>query len=112
MTCLILAGTLVHQGFLRAYNAVAADILDAVSSQLAQHPGYTLSTSGHSLGGALSAIAGVSLKQNFPNVYVPSSSSMPSVLMHLVRPLKMFTYGMALHRIRRWRKSGLILNSR
>ncbi|KAF5387859.1 hypothetical protein D9615_000166 [Tricholomella constricta] len=61
------SGTLVHFGFLTAWNSVASDVIATVQSQLASHAGYTIVTTGHSLGGALSSIAGISLQQNFPN---------------------------------------------
>jgi len=70
------AGTLAHFGFLTAYNSVANEVISTVKSQLAAHPGYTIVTSGHSLGGALSSLAGISLQQNFPDT-----------------PLLMYTYG-------------------
>ncbi|KAL0958315.1 hypothetical protein HGRIS_000460 [Hohenbuehelia grisea] len=56
----------VHKGFLTAYNSVAKDVLDTVKSQLVAHPAYSLVASGHSLGGALASIAGLSMQQNFP----------------------------------------------
>ncbi|KAF9522004.1 alpha/beta-hydrolase [Crepidotus variabilis] len=64
------AGTLVHSGFLTAYNSVAADIISTVQSELAANPGYAIVTSGHSLGGGLSSISASSLKSNFPNTTV------------------------------------------
>ncbi|KAF9457131.1 alpha/beta-hydrolase [Collybia nuda] len=70
------SGTLVHAGFLLAWDSVASSVISTVSSQLAAHPDYTIVTSGHSLGGALSSLAGISLKQNFPN-----------------SKLRMYTYG-------------------
>ncbi|KAF9457133.1 alpha/beta-hydrolase, partial [Collybia nuda] len=64
-------GTLVHSGFLGGWNSVASSVISTVRSQLAANPTYTIITSGHSLGGkytlTLSSIAGVALKQNFPN---------------------------------------------
>lgn len=69
-------GVFVHQGFLTAYNSVESGILATVTSQLAQNPAYSLVSVGHSLGGALASIAGVSLSANFPNV-----------------SLRMFTFG-------------------
>ncbi|EPQ56301.1 alpha/beta-hydrolase [Gloeophyllum trabeum ATCC 11539] len=61
------AGTTVHTGFLTAWNSVASGVISVVRDQLAAHPGYTIVTSGHSLGGALSSLAAVSMKSNFPN---------------------------------------------
>ncbi|KAH8929915.1 alpha/beta-hydrolase [Atractiella rhizophila] len=66
----------VHSGFLNAWNSVAQVVINAVSAQLAAHPGYTIVTTGHSLGGALSSLAAVSMKGNFPN-----------------SPVRMYTYG-------------------
>ncbi|KAH8929916.1 alpha/beta-hydrolase [Atractiella rhizophila] len=66
----------VHGGFLDAWNSVAQIVIDTVKGQLASHSDYTIVTSGHSLGGALSSLAAVSMKGNFPN-----------------SPVRMYTYG-------------------
>ncbi|KAF8079219.1 alpha/beta-hydrolase [Lyophyllum atratum] len=60
-------GTTVHTGFLTSWNSVALQVIATVGAQLALHPDYTIITTGHSLGGALSSLAGISLKQNFPS---------------------------------------------
>ena len=50
---------------------MASDVISAVQQQLAgPAAGYSLRTTGHSLGAALSSIAAVSLKFNFPDVPV------------------------------------------
>ncbi|KAJ2915425.1 hypothetical protein MD484_g5008, partial [Candolleomyces efflorescens] len=67
---------LVHKGFLDAWNTVAVNTINVVRSQLASHPGYTIVVTGHSLGGSLASLAGISLKRNFPHV-----------------PLRLYTYG-------------------
>ncbi|KAJ7455870.1 alpha/beta-hydrolase, partial [Mycena latifolia] len=59
------AGSLAHTGFLTAWNAVASSVISTVRAQVAAHPGYQLVSTGHSLGGALSSLAGISLQQNF-----------------------------------------------
>ncbi|PPQ92070.1 hypothetical protein CVT25_007318 [Psilocybe cyanescens] len=59
---------LVHEGFRDAWNSVASFVLDTVQSELANHPGYSIVTTGHSLGGALSSLAAITLKANLPNV--------------------------------------------
>jgi len=69
-------GAAAHTGFLTAWNSVAHQVISTVRSQLDEHPGYALVSSGHSLGGALSSLAGISLQQNFPDSSV-----------------RMFTYG-------------------
>jgi len=60
------AGSTAHAGFLTAWNSVANTVISTVESQLVAHPGYNLVSTGHSLGGALSSLAGISLQQNFP----------------------------------------------
>ncbi|ETW78687.1 Lipase, class 3, partial [Heterobasidion irregulare TC 32-1] len=70
------AGTTAHSGFLNAWNSVASKVVSVVRSQLASHPGYTIVTSGHSLGGSLSSLAGITLQQNFPS-----------------SPIRTYTYG-------------------
>ena len=50
--------------------------MSTVRDQLNSHPGYSVVTSGHSLGGALASLAGVTLKANFPST-----------------PLRVYTFG-------------------
>ncbi|KAF8143476.1 alpha/beta-hydrolase [Mycena galopus ATCC 62051] len=57
----------VHAGFLAAYNAVADTVLTTVKAQVAKYPSYTIIVTGHSLGGALAALGGVSIKTALPN---------------------------------------------
>lgn len=59
-------GAMTHTGFLTAWNSVAPGVISVVREQLLEHPGYAIVTTGHSLGGALSSLAGVSMKSNFP----------------------------------------------
>ncbi|KAG5641518.1 hypothetical protein DXG03_004823 [Asterophora parasitica] len=54
-----------------SWNSLATKIISTVEFELTAHPGYTIVTSGHSLGGALSSVAGIALRENFPKVYVP-----------------------------------------
>ncbi|KAA1470190.1 alpha/beta-hydrolase [Dentipellis sp. KUC8613] len=68
--------TTAHSGFLNAWNSVAAEIISTVKLQLSAHAGYSIVTTGHSLGGALSSLAAITLKQNFPS-----------------SPIRMYTYG-------------------
>lgn len=69
-------GVKVHQGFINAYNSVVGQVLDTVRSQIQQFNSYSVVTVGHSLGGALASIAGVSIKANFAST-----------------PIRMFTFG-------------------
>ncbi|TDL27132.1 alpha/beta-hydrolase [Rickenella mellea] len=59
-----------HLGFLTAYNAVAPLILKALKTQHELYPDYTLISTGHSLGGAIASLGGVSMKCNFPEANV------------------------------------------
>jgi len=63
-------GAYVHMGFLAAYNSVADNVLSVVEKQLEIHPGYSIVSTGHSLGAAIASISGLSLKANFPNATV------------------------------------------
>ncbi|EJD04681.1 alpha/beta-hydrolase [Fomitiporia mediterranea MF3/22] len=69
-------GVKVHLGFMDAYNSVADTVISTVSDQLKAHPDYSLISTGHSLGGALASLGGVSLAANFPDT-----------------PLRVFTFG-------------------
>ncbi|EJD04680.1 alpha/beta-hydrolase [Fomitiporia mediterranea MF3/22] len=69
-------GVQAHQGFLNAFNSVANTVISTVSDQLKAHPDYSLISTGHSLGGALASLGGVSLAANFPDA-----------------PLRVFTFG-------------------
>ncbi|KAK6980921.1 Alpha/beta-hydrolase [Favolaschia claudopus] len=68
--------TKVHFGFQNAWRVVCAKTMALVTSELAAHPGYTIVTAGHSLGGAMAALAAVTLQMTFPTAQV-----------------KMYTYG-------------------
>ena len=48
---------------------MAVPVLATVKEQLLFHKGYTLVSSGHSLGGALAVLAGISLSENFDDRY-------------------------------------------
>ncbi|KAF7375670.1 hypothetical protein MSAN_00456100 [Mycena sanguinolenta] len=58
----------VHAGFLAAYNDVADIVLSTVKAQVAEFSSYSVVVTGHSLGGAIAALGGVSIKTAFPNV--------------------------------------------
>lgn len=63
-------GVKVHQGFMNAFNSVADLTISNVSSELAEHSTHSLVSVGHSLGGALSSLGGVSLAANFPSAHL------------------------------------------
>ncbi|KDQ58538.1 hypothetical protein JAAARDRAFT_57461 [Jaapia argillacea MUCL 33604] len=70
------AGTKVHAGFLFAWNTVALDVITSVERQVSHHPGYSIVTSGHSMGGSLASLAAVTLQANLPGI-----------------PIRLYTYG-------------------
>lgn len=45
------------------------EVSSVFRSQLATHPGYSIVTTGASIGGALASLAGITLQQNFPSTY-------------------------------------------
>ncbi|KAL4866218.1 hypothetical protein BDV12DRAFT_199411 [Aspergillus spectabilis] len=51
----------VHAGFQSAYLSFADDVTAVIESHLSAHPGYSLTVTGHSLGGGVGAIATAAL---------------------------------------------------
>ncbi|KAJ7664514.1 Alpha/Beta hydrolase protein [Mycena polygramma] len=58
----------VHRGFLDAYNNVVNDVLAHVKEELEDFPSYSIVVTGHSLGGAIAALAAPSIKTAHPEV--------------------------------------------
>lgn len=56
------SGCSVHKGFWDSYNSVAGDVVASISALMQQHNGAQVTVVGHSLGGAMAAIAAVDFK--------------------------------------------------
>ncbi|CAA7267494.1 unnamed protein product [Cyclocybe aegerita] len=67
-------GARVHAGFLLAWDSVALEVITVVKKQLSAHEGYSVVTTGHSLGGSLALFAAVTLRQNFKSVHIRTYS--------------------------------------
>ncbi|KIK37407.1 hypothetical protein CY34DRAFT_810367 [Suillus luteus UH-Slu-Lm8-n1] len=57
----------VHTGFLYAFRSVGGRVLDVLREQFEKCPLYDVAVSGHSLGGAIACIAGLSIRNTFPD---------------------------------------------
>ena len=58
-------GCEVHVGFLEDYRVIEEKVNSKVAELIKEHPSATILATGHSLGGALSAIGGLRLRQKF-----------------------------------------------
>ncbi|KAL4913205.1 Alpha/Beta hydrolase protein [Aspergillus aurantiobrunneus] len=52
----------VHSGFMKAWQSARTTILDTIFAAREQYPDYTLTLVGHSLGGAVAALAGTEMQ--------------------------------------------------
>jgi len=57
--------TLVHDGFLKSYQAVASQVIAELQNLTAQFPHYNIVLTGHSLGGAQATLLAMDLYYNF-----------------------------------------------
>ncbi|KAF7369497.1 Alpha/beta-hydrolase [Mycena venus] len=64
------AGTKVHFGFQNAWSTVSEKTVATVTAELVAHPGYSIVATGHSLGGAMASLAGITLQMLFPTTQV------------------------------------------
>ncbi|KAF8245516.1 alpha/beta-hydrolase [Wilcoxina mikolae CBS 423.85] len=70
-------GCTVHQGFQHQWSAVANDVVRIVRAQLQLYPFYSITVTGHSLGGALTTLAAVTLGKAFPGKVTAYSLASP-----------------------------------
>ncbi|KAI9934285.1 hypothetical protein ASPWEDRAFT_107307 [Aspergillus wentii DTO 134E9] len=68
------SGAKIMNGISRPWSAVHDEIIDEVKSLVQKYPSYSLESTGHSLGGALTYISYVALAQNFPNKNITSNA--------------------------------------
>lgn len=61
-------------GVYRPWASVHDDVITEVKSLVAKYPDYTLESTGHSLGGALTYVSYVALAQNFPGISITSNA--------------------------------------
>lgn len=62
----------VHAGFFELYNRIGPNITASIRDLLLQHPGATIRTTGHSLGGALASLCAIDASHRFNGVLVSS----------------------------------------
>lgn len=62
------------KGISSPWSAVHDTIISEVQSLVEQYPDYTLESTGHSLGGALTYISYVALASNFPDTEITSNA--------------------------------------
>ncbi|PKY02924.1 putative lipase [Aspergillus campestris IBT 28561] len=68
------SGVKIMAGVYRPWSAVHDEIIAEVRALIAQHPDYTLESTGHSLGGALTYMSYIALAQNFPEKDIHSNA--------------------------------------
>lgn len=62
------------KGVYSPWASVHDDVITEVKSLVAKYPDYTLESTGHSLGGALTYVSYVALAQNFPGISITSNA--------------------------------------
>ena len=72
----ICSGCKVHEGFWNTWETVATEVTSQIKTALSAYPGFTLVATGHSLGGALAAVAATVFRasgQTVPPLVYPSN---------------------------------------
>ncbi|KAF8203585.1 Alpha/Beta hydrolase protein [Mycena galopus ATCC 62051] len=57
----------VHTGWHAAWNTVCSEVLEILEEELAEHPHYTVTFTGHSFGAVIATMGGIDAKWAFPN---------------------------------------------
>ncbi|KAJ9221488.1 hypothetical protein DTO271D3_810 [Paecilomyces variotii] len=68
------SGVQVMKGVYDPWSSVHDTVISAVKDLVQKHPNYTLESTGHSLGGALTYLSYIALAQNFPDKDVTSNA--------------------------------------
>jgi predicted lipase len=63
---------MVHAGFFDLYQRIRSNITASIRALLEQHPGASIVTTGHSLGGALAYLCAIDTSHLLPNVSISS----------------------------------------
>lgn len=58
----LVEGGMIHQGFGNAWDDISEAVTDTIDRALLNYPGYKLIATGHSLGGAIAAVAAANLR--------------------------------------------------
>lgn len=61
-------GCEVHLGFYEAHKAISKEVYEAVQTLLAKYPKAKVTSTGHSLGAALSTIAAIEINKKSPKL--------------------------------------------
>ncbi|KAL1861188.1 hypothetical protein Plec18170_001703 [Paecilomyces lecythidis] len=68
------SGVQVMKGVYNPWSSVHDTVISAVKDLVQQYPNYTLESTGHSLGGALTYLSYIALAQNFPDKEITSNA--------------------------------------
>jgi hypothetical protein len=66
------ADVMVHAGFYDLYLRIRSNVTTSIRALLEQHPGASIVTTGHSLGGALASLCAIDISHLLPNVSISS----------------------------------------
>ncbi|CRG91789.1 putative feruloyl esterase A [Talaromyces islandicus] len=68
------SGVQIMKGITSPWSAIHEDVITEVKSLTEQYPDYTLESTGHSLGGAMTYMSYIALSQNFPDKNITSNA--------------------------------------